>query len=81
MSDVVRVITSPDSLFKVEIFRRAGGTYGFRALHWHDDDPNEPPHWCQRGHGSESVTASPDEAEREARARFDELTRGVRADA
>lgn len=81
MSDIVRVITSRDSLFRVEIFRRSGGTYGFRALHWHDDDPDEPAHWCQRGHGSESVTASPDDAEREARDRFADLLRGARADA
>ena len=81
MSDIVRVITSPDSRFKVEIFRRPGGTYGFRPYHWHDDDPDEPAHWCQQGQGSESVTASPDDAEREARLRFDELMRGARADA
>lgn len=74
MSDIVREITSSDARLKVEIFRRLGGTYGFRAFHWHDDDPTEPPHWCHIGKLSESVTASPDEAEREARAQFDQLT-------
>jgi hypothetical protein len=69
MSDFHRRLESADRQWQVDIFRRSNGTFGFRVFRWHVAEEPEGPHWCLQGGYSESVTATADDAEREARAR------------
>ena len=69
MSVIERTLQSTDGQWRIDIFRRTNGTFGFRVFRWHLADEPEGPHWCLQGGYSESVTASADDAEREARSR------------
>jgi hypothetical protein len=59
---LLRVISSPDGLRRVEIFQRDSGTCGFRAFQW---DPTESS-WIPGGRFSESFTESAEAASAEA---------------
>jgi hypothetical protein len=69
MSDVHRKLESADRQLQVDIFQRSNGTSGFRVFRWQVAEEPEGPHWCLQGGYSESVTATADDAEQEARAR------------
>jgi hypothetical protein len=71
MRTTVSEILSPDGMRKVEIFRRADGTFGFESLKF-SDDPNEMC-WIPFGRFSECVTPDVHTAEAEARGRVDWL--------
>jgi hypothetical protein len=67
---IERTLHSPDGQWRVDIFQRTSGTFGFCVYRWHVADEPEGPHWCMQSGYSESVTASADDAEREARSRL-----------
>ena len=73
VSEVDRTIVAADGQWRVDIIRRSNGTFGFQVFRWHDDDQREGPHWCFQGGYSACVTASADDAEREARSRVEGL--------
>jgi hypothetical protein len=66
-----RELISPDGKNKVELFRRANGTYGFRVWYW-SDLPSEQC-WLMVAGFSESIVADLAMAEDEARGRIDWL--------
>lgn len=72
MHETIRVILSADQQKRVVIFRRSVGTFGFRSEVWLVPEAA----WAPAGHYAESVTASADEAEAQARARVNWLASG-----
>lgn len=68
---VVRELLAVDGKHKVEIFRRANGTYGFEVLFW-SDEPSEM-YWIPVGRYSECVAPDLATAEAEARSRVEWL--------
>ena len=71
MKTVVNEILSRDGKFKVQIFRRDRGSFGFDQWQWSD----EPQEQCWIPHGRFSECVAPDErtAEQEARSRVEWL--------
>lgn len=65
MSETVKTITHPDGTRRVELFRRADGTYGFEESVWAEDEQC----WIPVGGYVMSITDSLESAEREARGR------------
>ena len=71
MQSVVKSIEHPDGLRKVEVFRRADGTFGFEALKWAEQEQC----WLPYGRYADCFAASAEIAEREARGRVEWLDR------
>jgi hypothetical protein len=71
MKTVVKEIVSRDGTWKVQIFRRDVGTYGFD--HWRFSDEPRERCWVPHGRFSECVTADERTAEQEARERVEWL--------
>ena len=68
MSTIQKEIVAPDGKEKVQLFRRANGTYGFTILRW-SDEPLEQA-WTPLGRYSYCVAADLETAEREALGRI-----------
>ena len=68
---VERELVAADGKYKVEIFRRDNGTYGFAVLRW-SEDPAERC-WLPFGRYSECFAPDADSAVTEARSRVEWL--------
>ena len=77
MHALKRVLISGNQDWKAEIFRRPDGTFGLTPLRWSDHDKS----WIPLSDRAESVTATLEAAEREARDRIPELADALAADA
>jgi hypothetical protein len=71
MAAIVKELVARDDKLKVQVFRRADGTFGFESLRF-SEDPLEMS-WIPHGRFSWCIAASAEVAEREARARVDWL--------
>jgi hypothetical protein len=71
MASIVKELVAQDGKRKVQIFRRAEGTFGFDSLRF-SEDPLEMS-WIPHGRFSSCIAASAEVGEREARARVDWL--------
>jgi hypothetical protein len=71
MASIVEELVARDGKRKVQVFRRADGTFGFESLRF-SEDPQEMS-WVPQGRLSLCIAVSAEVAEREARARVDWL--------
>jgi hypothetical protein len=71
MKTLINELIAPDGKWKVQIFRRDDGTFGFESLRW-SEEPFEMC-WIPCGRYSECFTPTAEIAEREARGRVDWL--------
>ena len=71
MNTIVKELLAPDGKWKVQVFRRGHGSFGFESLRF-SEEPLEMC-WIPHGRFSECFAPSADIAEREARGRVDWL--------
>jgi hypothetical protein len=71
MKALIKELLAPDGKWKVQIFRRDDGTFGFESLRF-SEEPLEMC-WIPHGRYSECFARTAEVAEREARGRVDWL--------